>query len=60
MMLEVLFSQYPGYREVRLIEAKPGIAFVDYENDVQSSIAMEALQGFKIIAQNPMAISYAK
>lgn len=59
MMLEVLFSQYPGYREVRLIEAKPGIAFVEYEDDVQSSIAMEALQGFKIIAQNPMAITYA-
>lgn len=60
MMLQVLFAQYPGFIEIRLIEAKPGIAFVDYENDMQSSIAMEALQGFKITAQNPMAISFAK
>ncbi|XP_019167228.1 PREDICTED: U2 small nuclear ribonucleoprotein B'' [Ipomoea nil] len=60
MMLEVLFNQYPGFREVRMIEAKPGIAFVEFEDDVQSSVAMQALQGFKITPQNPMAISYAK
>lgn len=60
MMLQVLFQQYPGFREVRMIEAKPGIAFVEFEDDVQSSIAMQALQGFKITPQNPMAISFAK
>lgn len=60
MMLEVLFKQYPGFREVRMIEAKPGIAFVEFEDDNQSSIAMQALQGFKITPQNPMSITYAK
>ncbi|KAB5524581.1 hypothetical protein DKX38_022330 [Salix brachista] len=60
MMLQVLFQQYPGFREVRMIEAKPGIAFVEFEDDVQSSMAMQALQGFKITPQNPMAITYAK
>ncbi|EPS58040.1 spliceosomal protein, partial [Genlisea aurea] len=60
MMLELLFKQYPGFREVRMVEAKPGIAFVEFEDDSQSSIAMQDLQGFKITAQNPMAISYAK
>lgn len=59
-MLEMLFEQYPGFKEVRLIEAKPGIAFVDFEDDVQSSMAMQALQGFKITPQNPMIINYAK
>lgn len=59
-MLEVLFKQYPGFREVRMIEAKPGIAFVEFDDDVQSSVAMQALQGFKITPQNPMAITYAK
>ncbi|KAB5524445.1 hypothetical protein DKX38_022194 [Salix brachista] len=57
MMLQVLFQQYPGFREVRMIEAKPGIAFVEFEDDVQSSMAMQALQGFKITPQNPMAIT---
>ncbi|XP_052186744.1 U2 small nuclear ribonucleoprotein B'' [Diospyros lotus] len=60
MMLQVLFQQYPGFREVRMIEAKPGIAFVEFEDDVQSSVAMQALQGFKITPQNPMAITFAK
>ncbi|KAG6752518.1 hypothetical protein POTOM_044756 [Populus tomentosa] len=60
MMLKVLFQQYPGFREVRMIEAKPGIAFVEFEDDVQSSMAMQALQGFKITPQNPMAVTYAK
>ncbi|XP_022154903.1 U2 small nuclear ribonucleoprotein B'' 2-like [Momordica charantia] len=60
MMLQVLFQQYPGFREVRMIEAKPGIAFVEFEDDVQSSMAMQALQGFKIDPQHPMAISFAK
>ncbi|GFY99356.1 RNA-binding (RRM/RBD/RNP motifs) family protein [Actinidia rufa] len=60
MMLEMLFQQYPGFREVRMVEAKPGIAFVEFEDDVQSSVAMQALQGFKISPQNPMAITYAK
>ncbi|EEF44674.1 U2 small nuclear ribonucleoprotein B'' 2 [Ricinus communis] len=60
MMLQVLFQQYPGFREVRMIEAKPGIAFVEFEDDVQSSMAMQALQSFKITPQNPMAITYAK
>lgn len=60
VMLEVLFKQYPGFREVRMIDAKPGIAFVEFEDDNQSLVAMEALQGFKITPQNPMGISYAK
>uniref|UniRef100_M8BZ04 U2 small nuclear ribonucleoprotein B n=1 Tax=Aegilops tauschii TaxID=37682 RepID=M8BZ04_AEGTA len=60
MMLQILFQQYPGFREVRMIEAKPGIAFVEYEDENQSMVAMEALQGFKISPENPMAISYAK
>ncbi|KEH28198.1 putative nucleotide-binding alpha-beta plait domain-containing protein [Medicago truncatula] len=59
-MLEMLFEQYPGFKEVRLIEAKPGIAFVDFEDDGQSSMAMQALQGFKITPQNPMIINFAK
>ncbi|KFK21954.1 hypothetical protein AALP_AAs48252U000300 [Arabis alpina] len=59
-MLQVLFKQYPGFKEIRMISAKPGIAFVEYEDDVQSSIAMQALQDFKITPQSPMVISFAK
>lgn len=59
-MLQLLFEQYPGFKEIRMTDAKPGIAFVEFGDDVQSSIAMQALQGFKVSPLNPMAISYAK
>ncbi|TVU47370.1 hypothetical protein EJB05_06969 [Eragrostis curvula] len=59
-MLQLLFQQYPGFREVRMIEAKPGIAFVEFEDDSQSNVAMMALQGFKIAPEYPMVITYAK
>uniref|UniRef100_A0A0D6R2P9 RRM domain-containing protein n=1 Tax=Araucaria cunninghamii TaxID=56994 RepID=A0A0D6R2P9_ARACU len=60
MMLQMLFCQYHGFKEVRMIEAKPGIAFVEYGDEMQATLAMQGLQGFKITPQNPMAIVYAK
>lgn len=60
MMLQMLFCQYPGFKEVRMIEAKPGIAFVEYGDEMQSTISMQSLQGFKITPSNPMVITYAK
>lgn len=60
MMLQMLFCQYLGFKEVRMIEAKPGIAFVEYADEMQATVAMQALQGFKITPQNPMLITYAK
>ncbi|GAV66964.1 RRM_1 domain-containing protein/RRM_5 domain-containing protein [Cephalotus follicularis] len=59
MMLQMLFCQFPGFKEVRMVEAKPGIAFVEYGDELQSTVAMQGLQGFKIV-QNQMLITYAK
>lgn len=41
MTLQMLSCQYPGFKEVRMVEAKPGIAFVGYENETQSTVAMQ-------------------
>ncbi|VFQ93787.1 unnamed protein product [Cuscuta campestris] len=60
MMLQMLFSQYPGFKEVRMVEAKPGIAFVEFGDEMQSTMASQALQGFKIMGDNAMLITYAK
>ncbi|CAH8391648.1 unnamed protein product [Eruca vesicaria subsp. sativa] len=54
-MLQLFFIQYPGFKEIR-----NGIALVEYEDDVQSSMAVQALPSFKIIPQNPMLVSFAK
>eukprot|EP00455_Lapot_gusevi_P049779 TRINITY_DN711_c0_g1_i6.p1 TRINITY_DN711_c0_g1~~TRINITY_DN711_c0_g1_i6.p1 ORF type:complete len:227 (+),score=54.50 TRINITY_DN711_c0_g1_i6:77-757(+) len=59
-MLLALFQQYDGFKEVRLIEEKPGIAFVEFYTDFQATRAMEVSQGFRITPNNAMHISYAK
>lgn len=60
MMLQMLFQQFPGFKEVRMIEAKPGISFVEYGDEMQATTALQALQNFKITPQNAMQITYAK
>ncbi|BBN11513.1 U2 small nuclear ribonucleoprotein B'' [Marchantia polymorpha subsp. ruderalis] len=60
LMIEMLFQQFPGFKEVRMIEAKPGIAFIEFGDEMQASVALQALHNFKITPTNPMQISYAK
>ena len=52
--------RFPGFKEVRLVPGRHDIAFVEFETEVQSSAARDALQGFKITPNNAMKISFAK
>lgn len=58
-VLQFLY-RFPGFKEVRLVPGRHDIAFVEFENEVQSGAAKDALQGFKITPSNAMKISYAK
>merc|ERR1712223_1164743 len=60
MMLSMLFNQFPGFKEVRLVPGRHDIAFVEFEDEMQSSAARDALQGFKITPSASMKISFAK
>ena len=60
MMLSMLFNQFPGFKEVRLVPGRHDIAFVEFENEHQSATARDALQGFKITPSASMKISFAK
>lgn len=60
LMLSMLFNQFPGFKEVRLVPGRHDIAFVEFDNDVQAGAARESLQGFKITQSNSMKISFAK
>lgn len=60
MMLSMLFNQFPGFKEVRLVPNRHDIAFVEFSTELQSSAAKEALQGFKITPTHAMKISFAK
>lgn len=60
MMLSMLFNQFPGFKEVRLVPNRHDIAFVEFATELQSSAAKEALQGFKITPTHAMKITFAK
>jgi RNA recognition motif-containing protein len=60
LMLNMLFQQYSGFKQSRLVPNKPGIAFVEFQDQLQSAVAMEGLQGFKITPTNLMKIGFAK
>ncbi|NWT46939.1 RU2B protein, partial [Chroicocephalus maculipennis] len=60
MMLSMLFNQFPGFKEVRLVPGRHDIAFVEFENEKQAGAARDALQGFKITPSHAMKITYAK
>ncbi|KAG5682370.1 hypothetical protein PVAND_011726 [Polypedilum vanderplanki] len=60
MMLSMLFNQFPGFKEVRLVPGRHDIAFVEFASEIQSGAAREALNGFKITPTHAMKISFAK
>jgi U2 small nuclear ribonucleoprotein B'' len=43
-----------------MVDARPGIAFIEFDSDMSSSTAMSGLQGFKITPEKAMHLSYAK
>lgn len=58
-MLSMLFRQYPGFQEVRLIAGR-NVAFADYQNEYQAGMAMQGLQGFAMTPEVRLALSYAR
>ncbi|TPX37123.1 hypothetical protein SmJEL517_g00941 [Synchytrium microbalum] len=59
-MLSMLFTQYPGFKEVRMVPGKPGIAFIEYENEEQAVVARRELNNFKLSPQREMAVNFAQ
>lgn len=58
-MLSMLFRQYPGFQEVRLIPGR-NVAFVDYQNEYQAGMAMQGLQGFAMTPEVKLNLTYAR
>jgi len=58
-MLSMLFRQYPGFQEVRLIPGR-NVAFVDYENEHQAGMALQGLQGFAMTPEVKLSLTYAR
>ncbi|CAK9009038.1 unnamed protein product [Durusdinium trenchii] len=58
-MLSMLFRQYPGFQEVRLIPGR-NVAFADYQNEYQAGMAMQGLQSFEMTPDVRLQLSYAR
>lgn len=58
MMLGMLFQQYAGYKEVRV--PRPGLAFIEFEDEAHATIAMKALNQFKLTPKDNLDLTYGK
>lgn len=59
--LAAIFQRYPGYREVRLVPGRKGIAFVEYEGEEGAIAAKEATAGLVLgDAETPIRVTYQK
>lgn len=59
-MLSMLFNQFSGYREVRMVPGRHDIAFVEFSNEMEAGSAKHGLQGFNIRPGKPIRITFAK
>lgn len=59
-MLTMLFQQYPGFQEVRMVPGKRDIAFIEFQDQIQAGMTLQQLNGFKISATGALHLTYAK
>ncbi|BHF81768.1 hypothetical protein SprV_0802490200 [Sparganum proliferum] len=59
-MLGMLFNQFVGFREVRMVPGRHDIAFVEFVNEMEAATAKHGLQGFNIRPGHPLRITFAK
>jgi RNA recognition motif-containing protein len=57
-MLEMLFRQYTGFKEVRV--PREGLAFIEFENEPHATLALQGLNGFKLTTNDTLTLSYGK
>ncbi|EJU00150.1 RNA-binding domain-containing protein [Dacryopinax primogenitus] len=58
--LQMLFSQYPGLHEVRLVPTKKDIAFVEYVDENAASTAKDALHNYRLDGEAKMKVTFAR
>ena len=59
-MVEVLFNQFDGFAEVRMLPSRKDLAFVEFKT-VQGAIkAREALNKFQVTPNHVLKITFAK
>lgn len=57
--LAKLFTEFTGFKEVRIVPGKSDIAFVEYSTGKQALAAKTVLDGFQITTTHAMTVSFA-
>ena len=60
MMLGILFQQYAGFKEVRMVPGNKGIAFVEFADETNASLALPGLDWFKLTPADALSLVFAK
>ncbi|EGD74546.1 hypothetical protein PTSG_05910 [Salpingoeca rosetta] len=55
-----LFAKFEGLVEVRMVDGRPDMCFVEYETARASAVAMQNLDGFSMGEDNTLSVTYAK
>jgi len=58
--VSLLFQQYPGFKEVRLVPGKKDLAFIEYDNEQYAAIAKQNLNGYQMSETNAIKVTFAK
>lgn len=57
--LNAIFGRFDGFREIRLVPGRRGIAFVEYENEQGAITAKENTAGM-VLADKPIKVTYQR
>lgn len=57
--LAIIFSRFPGFREIRLVPGRNTIAFAEYDDETGAIAAKESTQGMQLLGQ-PIKVSYQR
>jgi U2 small nuclear ribonucleoprotein B'' len=58
--LGYLFKVHVGFKEVRMVPGKAGIAFIEFDDEIKATTALQSLNGFKLTPTDSMSLSFAK
>jgi len=58
-MLKKLFSQFPGLKDIRMVPSRQDIAFIEYEDVNQATVAKNELSNFRMSKTYQLQVNYA-
>lgn len=58
--LTSVFGRFDGFREVRLVPGRRGIAFVEYENEAGAISAKESTAGMQLNGGQSIKVTYQR